>query len=202
LERNIHRNNSGKIETYHCAVHSQEGFIDFELSNDNAGDNRIKPSQTYRGTFEIYGESQRRSVRVPCSRLDVLVDATLLVAPVVMKCDIQGGEVGLFKGADRTLAMTNFLLSEYWPYGMERLGYTADEYLAHVRDHFSFGQILDGEAWGHAGLLPVAEVLERANHLCMSKGRGGFCDILLAKTHAMSEGVGRSPRLPRSRFVD
>jgi FkbM family methyltransferase len=103
------------------ALFSRTGRLDLELANGNLGDHRIHLSDAV-GRF---GEHQRRIIGVQAYPLDEAVSELQL--PLAIKIDTQGAEPYVFVGGRKVIARAGLLVSEFWPYGMHRMGGDIDE---------------------------------------------------------------------------
>jgi len=138
LALNATRNNATEnLRLFVCALYECDTTVAFELSVENFGDHRIRVEGA-RG-LDLYGENSRRTLSVPARSLDnVLSDEKLGGRPIrLMKVDTQGSEVAIFRGGLGALQRTEYLVSEFWPYGLMRAGYEVGEYSAIVREYFS-----------------------------------------------------------------
>ncbi len=107
-----------RVTVHHTAVGAfQDERLTFELSNDNFGDHRISTT-TSAGR---YGEDQRRTIDVPSTTLDSLLDA-FHDRKLFIWIDTQGYEGFILKGAECILQSAPPLVIEFWPYGMARAG--------------------------------------------------------------------------------
>lgn len=179
LRRNVDRNGLMGATLHHRAVYSEAGEIEFERSRENAGDHRVRQSRT--SGQDRYGESGREVVRVKCDRLDALVDTAALRTPVGMKCDIQGAEVHFFRGAEAILAVTDWLVIEYWPYGIVRAGTRPDEFFELLARHFSYGGIIDAESGQPPTLVPIANLVTNVAEQLRQDGETAHRELLFAK---------------------
>ena len=177
LRRNVDRNGLTGVTLHNRAVYSSDGELEFERSDKNAGDHRVRGE----GPSDLYGESGRQVVRVKCNRIDSLIDPTSLNCPVGMKCDVQGAEVHFFKGGEAVLAAVDWLVVEYWPYGIARAGTRPDEFFEILTRHFSYGGIIDGESMHFPALMPVAELSLAVVARLRREGETAHCDIVLSK---------------------
>jgi FkbM family methyltransferase len=183
LRRNVDRNGLNGVTLHNRAVYSREGELEFERSDKNAGDHRVRGE----GDRDIYGESERQVVRVKCNRIDSLVDPASLPAPVIMKCDVQGAEVHFFKGGEAVLTAVDYLVVEYWPYGIARAGTRPDEFFEILSRHFSYGGIVDAESMHFPALVPVAELALAVASRLQLEGETAHCDLLFSKVNIIQQ---------------
>ena len=178
LQRNIaHRGLAHRIETFNVAVYSEEATLRMELSRDNHGDHRVLPENS--------GNGSGRTVEVAAAPLDVLLADRPLTPPVVMKVDTQGCEVRVLAGAENTLARTDYLVIEYWPAGVRRMGDSAQA-LEALLAHFAFAAVLDQHTVP-TQLEPIGAALERLAWVPKDGSDEGFFDLLCAATNGWKE---------------
>lgn len=177
LRRNVDRSGLTGVTLHNRAVYSSEGELEFERSDKNSGDHRVRGE----GGRDLYGESERQVVHVKCNRIDSLVDPASLPAPLGMKCDVQGAEVHFFKGGEALLGITDWLVVEYWPYGIARAGTRPDEFFEILARHFSYGGIVDAAGMHFPALAPVAELAVAAASRLRVEGETGHCELLFSK---------------------
>jgi FkbM family methyltransferase len=125
LKRNIGANDlSDRSTLYQLALSDKIGEIEMQLSNFNFGDHRIKPASTPKVSFGE--EAERINVSVASTTLDELAKKLdLQWNNALVWIDTQGHEGNIFKGGSRFLSSCvgpRFLVSEFWPYGIERSG--------------------------------------------------------------------------------
>ncbi len=177
LRRNVERNDLSGVELFNVAVFSHEGELEFERSRNNAGDHRVHG----RGERNLYGEAERDVVKVKCSRIDNLLDIEALPAPVGLKCDVQGAEVHFLKGAREILRSLDYLVIEYWPYGIARTESRAEEFFEILMQDFYFGAIIEPYKVEIVQLIPVADLIKAVSSRIRSGGETSHCDLLLTK---------------------
>jgi FkbM family methyltransferase len=175
LERNIAAHGlDGFFGVFNVALHSEKGPLRFELSPSNHGDHRV------RGNGTEGRDTQRELIEVEADRLDDLVKARTLQRPIVTKIDAQGSEVQILRGAKRLLPFIDYLICEYWPYGLRRMGDRAEELTALLRG-FSHGAIL-GEGDGPPRLVPIDRLLERLATFPTDGSSNWFFDLFLTRS--------------------
>jgi FkbM family methyltransferase len=177
LRRNLDRNELSGVALHNLAVYSREGELEFERSDRNAGDHRVHGV----GDKDMYGESKRQVTRVKCSRVDTLFDVASLPAPIGMKCDVQGAEVHFFRGGDAVLQAVEYLVVEYWPYGISRAGSQPKKFFEILARHFPYGGIVDSESLSPPRLVPIAELEIAVASRLRLEGETAHCDLLFSK---------------------
>jgi FkbM family methyltransferase len=184
LKNNIDRAGLINVTVINKAVYITNDAVEFELSNNNFGDGRIRltPDPSWN---EHFGESGRTTIRVPSQPLDQILD-TEVAGPLIIKADIQGSEAFLASGGARTLAKTDVLIVEFWPYGIARLGYRPEVVFEKLMEFFDMGCTVDGflqggEWFGVADLnkLIAKQSTNRSNYHGM--------DLILAKKSLINE---------------
>ncbi len=94
-----------------------DAVLQFELSKDNYGDHRVR---VINETGDAgYDEGNRKTIDVLSTTLDNVVGAEKLDDGVVWM-DTQGYEGFILQGASRVLNSGFPLVTEFWPYGMDR----------------------------------------------------------------------------------
>lgn len=118
LEQNALINKLDMIEAHNAALGDAEGSYSMRLSSYNSGDNRPVVS----------GGTLTKMVRGDDIVGDRVVD--------FIKMDVQGFELPALKGLEKTVLSSRDLLLffEYWPHGMERAGFSPDEFVDWLAD--------------------------------------------------------------------
>ena len=98
------------------ALFSAARRLTFELAHENLGDHRVRLN-TATGAL---GEHQRETIEVEAWPLDAA--AVGLRPPLAIKIDTQGAEPYVFAGGGKVIARAGLLVSEFWPYGIGRMG--------------------------------------------------------------------------------
>lgn len=121
LRTNVTQNDlTALVEIHELALGSVEGVGTLRLSIDNQGDHRLVPSGATMTT-------EREEVEVPVRTLDEVLNGRI---PTVMKIDTQGSEVAILRGGVQGWSRSTIvLILEFWPYGLERCGASADDLL-------------------------------------------------------------------------
>ncbi len=170
---------SEKIEPFNLALYSEKSTLSFELSSDNYGDHRVRAREPDPRDSDSYDESERKVIQVAAERLDDVLSPDALERPIVMKVDTQGCEVRVFAGAQRWLASVDYLICEYWPYGMHRMGDSQEAFIEFA-GRFAFGAQLSGNC-PPARLEPVDAVMARVRSLFPDASNPLYVDLLLSQ---------------------
>ncbi len=126
-----------RVVPLQIALSDLDAELEFELSESNFGDHRVRQASS-RGP-EFYGEGTRRTVRVKGRPLDSVLDELRVAASPIklLKIDTQGSEVRVLRGARKALERTRWVIAEFWPYGLERAGCTVEEFCAIIEANFA-----------------------------------------------------------------
>lgn len=123
------------ISCLNYAVSDSESTLQFELSETNYGDHRVRKSSLL--TKELYEESKRRVINVESNTLDnLLIDVDFNDISVIW-IDVQGYEGYVFKGAKKVLSTGVPVVSEIWPYAIKRSGMSRDDFCCIIGDIWS-----------------------------------------------------------------
>lgn len=141
LAKNVAWNGfADRCSLFKLALWEHETTHKFELSPTNHGDHRVRiGSLPVDEREDLYDEQARTEITVQCKPLDAVVsEAAPQGGPIrLWKMDTQGSEVSILRGAKRTLERTQYLLTEYWPYALARVGHNADHFVSCVQDNFA-----------------------------------------------------------------
>lgn len=159
LMRNIALNNQESVvKAHNVALFSSDQELEFELSDDNMGDHRVRLAKDDNAN-NLFGESSRKVTKVQARRLDGFIDAGNLQSPIVVKLDVQGSEVKVLQGAQKFFEHVSYFFVEYWPYGIQRMGDDPKEFLNIIK-RFPYGAIYDDVSTStELNLVPVQELL-------------------------------------------
>lgn len=180
LLKNIINNKlESKVKTYNIALYSEDCTLDLELSEDNMGDHRVRPQSA----SDLHGNNQNEKsgpiVQINARKLDSVLNVEDLVKPIVIKIDTQGAEVRVLAGATNLLKEVDYLIVEYWPYGLKRMGDTTEAF-SNIIEQFPFGSTYDDNCPLTPKLLPATELLPFIDS-CLDKNGINHLDILLSK---------------------
>ncbi len=162
LSANVAIQGGSNIEVKRVAIADAAGEMRFTKSTYNSGDHRLSSS----------GE-----IAVQLIALDDLPRPT---GTFVAKIDTQGAEPLIFQGGAQTLAGADLIISEFWPWGMARMGQEPTPILDFAKKHFSRGHVLKhGESKGAPDSIET--VLEQLRALATSGGKFDQADLILVK---------------------
>lgn len=150
LAKNVAWNGfADRCSLFKLALWEREATHKFELSPTNHGDHRVRIRSTGLDEREdLYDEQARTEITVQSKPLDAVTSRALVEnSPIrLWKMDTQGSEVSILRGAKRTLERTQYLLTEYWPYALARMGHNADDFVCCVQETFAeFGRFTKGD---------------------------------------------------------
>lgn len=179
LTLNLIRNGvADRVTTHNVAIDLAEGEAAFELAPENLGDHRLRRGAP---AGNAYHERERSTTTVPTRPLDAIVPAAGLRGPVAVKMDIQGAEPFALASGEALFRKAELLLTEYWPYGIRRLGGDLDALHVGFARHFRFGAVLhDDQAPETVALEPVEAVIDRLAAVGREKEAEAI-DLVLAR---------------------
>ena len=116
LQRNITLNGCANVEAHNLALGRKHDHLKLRKLILNSGDNTLGAGGS--GLF-------RREIEIEVVALDEFQPA---LRPDLVKIDVQGWELEVLRGMERTLAANpqSALYLEFWPEGFRRAGYTAE----------------------------------------------------------------------------
>jgi FkbM family methyltransferase len=165
LEHNIRRNcRQGNVEIRNLALFDRQTTVDFELSQQNRGDHRIRINTSHGS----YAEHTRELVRVAANRLDTVLDPSDLRFPLAVKIDTQGAECHVFAGGQWTLSRADLIAFEYWPYGIRRTEGDASFLANFISQHFAHGALVNGDRDESPAWQPIKTIAEQLGALWRS----------------------------------
>ena len=141
LQRNISLNHlEDKTICLNCAVSDSDSTLEFEISDTNYGDHRIRRGSAGANGRELYRESGRAVIRVAAKTLDSLladVDPAYRDSIAVVWADIQGHDGYMFAADGKLLSSGVPVVTEVWPYGILRAGMLCEDYCNIVASRWS-----------------------------------------------------------------
>jgi FkbM family methyltransferase len=168
LQRNTALEPGVKLRLEQAAVADVQGHLLLHLSESNQGDHRIHSS-----------EPGRQQVEVKVVTLDGYFSGRDL-PPMLLKCDTQGSEPKIVRGADKTIAAnlsSSTFIFEFWPFGMVGAGENIEEFVRRLGSWPHRPFIINGE---RNCLKPIewTELLARCQSDLAPESQN-FVDLLL-----------------------
>jgi FkbM family methyltransferase len=102
--------NSGRLKLWEVALGTANEESEFHVSAADDSSSLLPIGPRQREAFP--GTEQRSVQKVQVRRLDHLLESTELAAPVLLKIDVQGGELGVLEGAEAILSSVDAILVE------------------------------------------------------------------------------------------
>ena len=162
LRMNLARNDVADQVTVHgAAVAAASGPVTLEIAPENKGDHRIRDGAApdAEPVAGRYGEARRATIEVPGRSLGSLVKLSDIKGPLVIKMDIQGAEPFAVASATPVFKRADLLLTEYWPYGLLRLGSDPQAYLAQLAAIYPFAaELPEGAEPESLSFVPSGEI--------------------------------------------
>lgn len=150
LQKNVaHNGLENRLQAFNMALSDASGELEFELSEKNYGDHRVRNAgQSAVGHF---GEEQRQVIKVPAMRFDDFLAQHPEIDQDRIRfiwMDIQGHEGRFLKGAQEFLMRHPNVpvMMEFWPYAINRSGLREQEFVELCQSRFnSFVVIGEGK---------------------------------------------------------
>ena len=154
-----------QVRAFHFPISDRTGVVTIERAPDNLGDHRVRVAES--STSEFYQESQRETISLVSETLDNLnVEFQLgFGAGTLFWLDTQGHEGHVFGGAKSLLdrGALEYVVTEFWPYGLERAG--GKENFFNFISRCSAIYYLRQPDWQNAGLLSPKDLLKKYDDL-------------------------------------
>lgn len=173
-----------KIKLHNLALFDKEQELEFELSSVNHGDHRIKGSDP-NVDFAAADRSARAGViRVPGDRLDHVLSQDSIEWPLACKIDTQGAEPQIYAGGRKIFRKAELIVTEFWPYGINRIGGDVENLIRMLLEDFPKGGIRrPGKPYHDPDLeLPSARLLPKLKEIVESGGMDDWCDLVLVRS--------------------
>jgi len=138
-----------------------------------------------------YDEDRREVIRVKASTLDGIIDLDQLCGTLVAKIDTQGSEAHVLKGGVETLSRAEVIITEFWPYGLARMGADLEFMYGFLRKNFRYGAIVwVGDETQAPDFRDIGTVVDSLRGLGnIDKAR--HCDLIVCKVlPRRSQGLG------------
>jgi FkbM family methyltransferase len=190
LHSNVRLNGmDASFELGHFALGAREGVCQMEVSESNCGDHRIRTDPGQGVQPERFGESGRKTIKIPMRRLDEYLDRApgdFVRSIGLCWIDVQGFESEVIRGGHRHLAKHGWpSVLEFWPYGMLRAGMDGDR-MTELAGAYWTKFIVLTEGHGEPGWRPIAQIRELWKTL---SGSDKHVDILVMRG-PLSETLG------------
>jgi FkbM family methyltransferase len=179
LRMNAYRAGVPDIKILNKAAFRNEGVLDFEHSDDNCGDHRLRANKA--GEQEdLCDESKRTLIKVQALPLDTMIPLSGLKSPVVLKVDVQGAEGEVLAGSKKLLGIVDVLVVEFWPYGIKRAGTSIDEFLSLIAV-FPYGAHFDARDKNSIRLISIEELIKQLREIYSREQGIQHYDLVLSK---------------------
>lgn len=96
------------VQVQRVALGTTEGTAEFHVADREDSSSLLRPGPRQERAFGVHSA---RTTQVPVKRLSDCVDIAALPRPVLLKVDVQGGELGVFQGCDE-LELLDFIYVE------------------------------------------------------------------------------------------
>jgi len=128
LRHNVLQNGfTDKIVHFPWALSSAQGEAELEISQDNSGNNRLRRTKQ----AGVFKEEKRRTVSVKVRTLDdvIATEPALRTEKIsLIWLDVEGHEGHFFLGAQNLLKQSIPVVTEFWPYAVNRSGMSRGEF--------------------------------------------------------------------------
>ncbi len=179
LRRNLQRLGlQSRVRCHRLALDDAAGWVRLSLCADNSGDHRLAHGQR---------TNSRPTIGVQAAALDDVLAGQALTAPVVMKLDCQGAEARVLSGARRMLDRIDYLVLEYWPAGLLRMGDSV-EALQRALRAFPYATLLPPLGRTPPRLQPTDALFASLAWIPRDGSDEGFFDLLLSKRPELPAG--------------
>lgn len=101
---------AGPFKAFNVALSDKEGRADFHVNAYSSASSLLAPKQALKRHFDFTQED--RVITVPVRSLDSYYPELKLDRNVLVKIDVQGGELGVIRGGQRVLAETRVVIVE------------------------------------------------------------------------------------------
>lgn len=141
LSNNVARNCcAGNVQLLNLALFDRVGTLEFELSDRNMGDHRVRVASQ----LGVFDEQKRLVIRVQAEPLDRIVDRRSIRGPLAAKVIAQGAEAHIIKGGRAVLADAEVMVIEFYPYAMARLNADLFSLIDFMEEHFAEAAVIVG----------------------------------------------------------
>jgi FkbM family methyltransferase len=167
LSANVKINGRQNINIEPVALAQDAGTVQLTLNPENFGDHHVA------FTDEPHDDA---NVFVAAKPLDAITENIERIR--LLKIDCQGAEPAIVTGAKNTLAKCDYVVTEYWPDGLRRSGFSAREYLQTMQQFFTgFCRVREGAST----FRPISELLDDAASVSGPAGKNDAMDYLFKR---------------------
>ncbi|MBI3817130.1 MAG: FkbM family methyltransferase [Planctomycetes bacterium] len=149
LKRNMQQNGFGERSLcLQYALSDRAGKLEFELSESNFGDHRVRVAGAGADKADLYQEKGRRVIEVETVTLDALLQSlpgAFRDSLALVWMDVQGFEGFVYRGGRGIFASPIPVATEIWPYGIRRAGMTREEFCDIIRSTWPHYWMLRGQ---------------------------------------------------------
>jgi FkbM family methyltransferase len=161
LTRNVAANCGGNVELFNVALFDRQATLEFELSDANLADHRVRVGRSNGG----FGEEKRPVIQVRAERLDDFLDAESLPRPLAAKIVAQGSEAHVISGGAVLLGGAEALVIQFYPYQLARAQGDAAFLAAFLARNFVSGAIILADELQPPAWQPVTAIAEQVGLL-------------------------------------
>ena len=174
LSRNIAVNcPTANVELFNFALLDKAATLDLHLHPDNKGDNRVNLA----GRSERGEGCGREVVKVPCKRLDDVLDPLTLPRPLCVKMSGQGVDSQILAGGQSVLGQASAMTFEFYPLLLKEQGSDIEPVIRFCVEKFDAAALLKGRDEHHPVVWQTsAQVAATLRHL-LRPGMAGEYDF-------------------------
>jgi FkbM family methyltransferase len=171
LKLNVALNDKANVELHNAALGERNEPLNLVLNAENFGDHHVAFNGAAGG---------EQNVSVQGVRLD---DIAANVANVrLLKIDCQGAEPSILRGGLQTLRKCEYVVTEFWPSGLRRAGFSPGDYLNLLKSEFAyFRRVREGSG---ETFQPIGEIDKDAASIDGPEGKNDATDYLLRRRSA------------------
>ena len=149
-----------QVQLFPLGLSDANRTAEFELSPRNSGDHRVRENAADATRKSCYGELDREVVSVQLRTLDsVVAEEGIEIGPhSLIWVDIQGHEGRFLSGAQQTIGQGLPVITEFWPYGINRSGMSRTEYCDIANDLFDGFYEYQRGKWHYRVIAELAEL--------------------------------------------
>lgn len=154
----------GRTSLFNLALSDEAGLAELELSTENFGDHRIRSAVDKHAV--TFGENERKSYQVPKVHAGRwLDDVAHDPKNTLIWVDTQGHEGHVFRCflGDQAHAAPQYMVAEFWPYGLERSG-GKNSYLQYLAQCDAVYDI-NAENWAQSSPVSIASLTARYDQM-------------------------------------